>query len=84
MLDYLNSLRREPDMSTNANSINENTLQMIMNSHREKEQKWMREKRKLKTKVTSLEKELVAIRAYLKSTPHGNSESPIPAFVRAS
>lgn len=71
-------------MSTNANSINENTLQIIMRSHQEKEQKWLKEKRKLKSKITSLEKELVAIRTYITSNPPEKNGSPIPAFIRAS
>lgn len=52
VLDYLHHMRREPEMSTNANTLNENTLQFMLKSYKDKEKKWGQEKRKLQNEVS--------------------------------
>jgi hypothetical protein len=90
--EMLSSLRREPDLSTNANSINETTLQMMLKSHRETEQKWIKEKRMFKDRIDRLTKEVETIRTFVYSKHPIDSniinldrrQSPVPSFIKAS
>lgn len=92
VIDYFNNIRREPEMSTNANSINENTLQIMLKSYKEKEKQWLKEKQRFENEMTCLKEELKAIRSFIcTQSPTldscGNrikeTDTPVPAFIRA-
>lgn len=88
-IDYLNSLRREADMSTNANSINDNTLQAIISTYQEKERQWKKDKKILENELHWWREELKAIRIFLcsqdpiEASIEDQNKDIIPAFIRA-
>ena len=50
--DYFNNIRREPDMSTNANSMNENTLQIMVKQYQNKEKSWEKDRIILENEIS--------------------------------
>ena len=50
-IDYLNTIRREADMSTNTNSNNENTFQAIVAAYQQKERLWAKQKHQMQTEL---------------------------------
>jgi len=89
MMDYLNTIRREPDMSTNANSITDNTLQLMLKNYKDKELNWAKEKKILHNELRWLQEELKAIRSFIcdhnpfRSNISESVKEIIPAFIRA-
>jgi len=88
-IDYLNTIRREADMSTNANSNNENTFQAIISAYQQKERLWVKEKHEMQIELKCLREELKAIRIFLceQDPIEKNIDSQVkdivPAFIRA-
>lgn len=92
IVDYFNNLRREPDISTWANSINENSLHSMLKNYQEKENQWQHERSKLKNDLECLNEELKAIRGFIwdQKLPNNtlevqatNDDKVIPSFIRA-
>lgn len=90
MVDYFNNIRREADMSTNAISINETTsLQILLKSYKEKEQRWNRDRKRLGNELNWLKEELKAVRNYIcnqnpfSSNIKESCNAIVPAFIRA-